>query len=69
MLNLCKLNYSKLTKIYIGYIISKARKLQFCKQPFEIIQGHIALTNKVQFTNFLEQHLKNKPISRTGYQF
>lgn len=25
-----------------GYDISNARKLQFYKQPFEIIQGHIA---------------------------
>ena len=52
-----------------GFIILNARKLQFCKQPFEIIQGHIAFKNTVQFTNFLERRLKNWPISRTGYQF
>ena len=26
---------------YTGYNISNAQKLQFCKQPFEIIQGQI----------------------------
>ena len=31
-----------------GYNISNARKLQFCKQPFEIIQGQIAFKNTVQ---------------------
>ena len=50
-------------------LISNAWKLQFCKQPFEIIQGHIAFKNTVQFTNFVERRLKNWPISRTGYQF
>ena len=30
------------------YNISNARKLQFCKQPFEIIQGQIAFKNTVQ---------------------
>ena len=49
-------------------IFSNARKLQFCKQPFEIIQGQIAFKNMVQFTNFLEWSIKNWPISRTGYQ-
>ena len=34
-----------------GYNISKARKLQFCKQPFEIIQGQIAFKNTVQCVN------------------
>ena len=33
-----------------GYNISKARKLQFCKQPFEI-QGQIAFKNTVQCVN------------------
>ena len=31
-----------------GYNISNARKLQFCKQPFEIIQGQIAFKNTAQ---------------------
>ena len=31
-----------------GYNISNARKLQFCKQPFEIIQGQIAFKNTDQ---------------------
>ena len=34
-----------------GYNISNAQKLQFCKQPFEIIQGQIALKNTVQCVN------------------
>ena len=34
-----------------GYNISKARKLQFCKQPFEIIEGQIAFKNTVQCVN------------------
>ena len=34
-----------------GYNILKARKLQFCKQPFEIIQGQIAFKNTVQCIN------------------
>ena len=34
-----------------GYNISNARKLQFCKQPFEIIQGQIACKNTVQCVN------------------
>ena len=34
-----------------GYNISKAWKLQFCKQPFEIIQGQIAFKNTVQCVN------------------
>ena len=34
-----------------GYNISNARKLQFCKQPFEIIQGQIAFTSTVQCVN------------------
>ena len=34
-----------------GYNISNARKLQFCKQPFEIIQGQIAFKNMVQCVN------------------
>ena len=60
-----------------GYNISNARKLQFCKQPFEIIQGQIAL--KIRFSALtsrllyscctLEQSIKNWPISRKGYQF
>ena len=29
-------------------IISNAQKLQFCKQPFEIIQGQIAFKNRVR---------------------
>ena len=52
----------------MGYNISNA-KLQFCKQPFEIVQEHIAFKNTVQLTNFLEQSLKYWPISRMGYQF
>ena len=52
----------------MGYNISNA-KLQFCKQPFKIVQEHIAFKNTVQLTNFLEQSLKYWPISRTGYQF
>ena len=34
-----------------GYNISNARKLQFCKKPFEIIQGQIAFKNTVQCVN------------------
>ena len=34
-----------------GYNISNAQKLQFCKQPFEIIQGQIAFKNTVQCVN------------------
>ena len=34
-----------------GYNIWNARKLQFCKQPFEIIQGQIAFKNTVQCVN------------------
>ena len=34
-----------------GYNISNARKLQFCKQPVEIIQGQIAFKNTVQWVN------------------
>ena len=34
-----------------GYNISNARKLQFCKQPTEIIQGQIAFKNTVQCVN------------------
>ena len=33
------------------YDISNARKLQFCKQPFEIIQGQIAFKNTFQCVN------------------
>ena len=29
-----------------GYNISNARKLQFCKQPFEIIQGQIVFNKQ-----------------------
>ena len=32
-----------------GYNISNARKLQFCKQLFEIIQGQIAFKNTVRY--------------------
>ena len=35
----------------MGYNISKARKLQFYKQLFEIIQGQIAFKNTVQCIN------------------
>ena len=35
----------------MGYNISNAPKLQFCKQPFEIIQGQIAFKNMVQCVN------------------
>ena len=31
-----------------GYNILNARKVQFCKQPFEIIQGEIAFKNTIQ---------------------
>ena len=34
-----------------GYNISNVRKLQFCQQPFEIIQGKIAFENTVQCVN------------------
>ena len=34
-----------------GYNILNARKLQFCKQPFEITQGQIASENTVQCVN------------------
>ena len=34
-----------------GYNISNPRKLQFCKQPFEIIQGQIAFKNTAQCVN------------------
>ena len=61
-----------------GYNISIARKLQFCTQPFEILQGQIAFKNMVQSTNFLERSIKIGPLpercicfranSRTGYK-
>ena len=35
----------------MGYNISNTRKLQFCKQPFKIIQGEIAFKNTVQCVN------------------
>ena len=35
----------------MGYNISNVWKLQFCKQPFEIIQGQIAFRNTVQCIN------------------
>ena len=35
----------------MGYNILNARKLQFCKQPFEISQGQIAFKNTVQCVN------------------
>ena len=35
----------------MGYNISNAQKLQFCKQPFEIFQGQIAFKNTVQCVN------------------
>ena len=34
-----------------GYNISSARKLHFCKQPFESIHGQIAFKNTVQWVN------------------
>ena len=34
-----------------GYHIQNARKLYFCKQPFEIIQGQIAFKNTIQCVN------------------
>ena len=34
-----------------GYNISNARKLHFCKQTFEIIQGQIAFKHTVQCVN------------------
>ena len=34
-----------------GCNISNTRKLYFCKQPFEIIQGQIAFKNTVQCVN------------------
>ena len=34
-----------------GYNISNARKLQFCKKPFEIIQEQIAFKTTVQCVN------------------
>ena len=34
-----------------GYNTSNARKLQFCKQPFETIQGQITFKNTVQCIN------------------
>ena len=34
-----------------GYNFSNARKLQFCKQPFEIIRGQIAFKNTVRCVN------------------
>ena len=47
-----------MTRVYVqwtisrsGYNVSNARKLQFCKQPFEIIQGQIAFKNTVQCVN------------------
>ena len=53
----------------VGYNISNARKLQFCKQPFEIIQFN-AFTSKLLYSCCtLERSIKNWPISRTGYQF
>ena len=35
----------------MGYNISNARKLHFCKQLFETIQGQIAFKNMVQCIN------------------
>ena len=49
-----------------GYNISNARKLQFCKQPFEIIQGQIAFKNTVQCVNKQTVVLLLHP--RTGYK-
>ena len=34
-----------------GYNISNAQNLQFCKQPFELIQGQIAFKNTVKCVN------------------
>ena len=61
----------------MGYNISNARKLQFCKQPFEIIQGQIAFKNTVQWVNccplvatcVLAYSAGVFSISRAGYHF
>ena len=61
-----------------GCNISNARKLQFCKQPFEIhFKDRLLL--KIRFNKLtskllyscctLERSIKNWPISRTGYPF
>ena len=60
-----------------GYNISNARKHQFCKQPFEIIQDRLllkiwfsALTSRLLYSCCtLEWNIKNWTISRMGYQF
>ena len=70
---------SKLQHAHPGDISqAQKRKLQFCKQPFKIIQGQIAFKNTAQYVTeanciysccTLERSIKNWPISRTGYQF
>ena len=45
-----------------GYNISNARKLQFCKQPFEIIQGQIAFKNTIQCVNKQTVVLLSHPV-------
>ena len=57
-----------------GCNISNAWQLQFCTQPFQIIQGQIALKNDVQCVNkqtvvLLLHSIKKWPIYRTVYQF
>ena len=49
-----------------GYNFSNARKLQFGKQPFEIIQGQIAFKNTVQCVN--KQIVALLLHSRTEYK-
>ena len=49
-----------------GYNISNARKLQFCKQPFEIIQGQVAFKNTVQCVNKQTVVLSSHPVCVKG---
>ena len=56
-----------------GYNISNARKLYFCKQPFESIQGQIAFKNTVQCVNkqtvVLLLHTRTEYIKLAHFQY
>ena len=49
-----------------GYNISNERKLQFFKQPFEIIHGQIAFKNTFQCVNKQTVVLLLRPVSGQG---
>ena len=53
-----------------GYNIQNTRKLQFCKQPFETIQGQIAFKNTVQCVNKQTVVLLLHPVfQRAGWAY